>query len=179
MPVIAGWLILVGCAAPEGASTSTSSSSLAAATVPAPTIAAAVPPSTTVESAGELAPSQVSASTVARPSTPPACDPAQLTMHAAEGADPATVAAITITNGGDVWCEVDVFESPSVDPLMEPDVWLEPGASAELVVAEVDPGCAQPVELATIELVVNGVDVGVPVPGASACTPQLIALYPV
>ncbi len=129
--------------------------------------------------ASSLAASQVVASTVARPETPAPCDPGQLAFATTVGAaDPATVAVITIVNQGPVWCEVDVFESRDVDPLMEPDVWLDPGAAAELVVSDGEPGCSDPSTSTAIELVVNGEPIVVATDPLVACARLLTAIYP-
>jgi hypothetical protein len=142
---------------------------------------APVPSSTSTPVAGDLAPSQVSASTVPEPDAPPPCDAGQLLF---ESPPPTTGwapfgAAIHITNTGPVRCEVDVFESPSVDPLMEPDVWLDPGTKAELVVEPSSETCAQPAPLTAVDLVVNGTAVVVPVSIGETCGVVLTAIYAV
>ena len=119
-------------------------------------------PAPTAPTAASLAPSQVTASTVARPATPPPCDPTVLDVAATAGADQGMLAVVSIVNSGEVWCEVDVFDSPSVDPLMEPDVWLEPGQRAELLV-EAEAECAATTTYDSIALVMNGLAVDVPI----------------
>ena len=136
---------------------------------------------TTVSEASELAPSQVTASTVPEPELPPQCDvgdlrfstPADVTTAGSVGA------VIRILNAGDVRCEVDVIESPTADPLMEPDVWIDPGAEAELLVDQAASTCARPAPVTSVDLVVNGTPVTVPVALAETCGVMLTAIYAV
>jgi hypothetical protein len=132
---------------------------------------------TVTVAASDLAPTQLTASTVARPATPPACDPGLLAWAAEPGTDASTAAVLTVTNAGGEWCEVDVSASQGVDPLMEPDVWLEAGASALLVVGEGGAGCDSATEVTSIELDVNGRVTRIDLP-AAACAPVLLAFYP-
>jgi hypothetical protein len=138
-------------------------------------------PASSVAVAGELAPSQVSASTVPEPLAPPPCDVAELAFASPP---PGTGwapfgAVIHITNSGAARCEVDVFESPSVDPLMEPDVWIDPGTHAELLVEPAQESCAQPAPVTSVDLVVNGTPVAVPVVIGETCGVMLTAIYAV
>jgi len=136
---------------------------------------------TTVSEASELAPSQVTASTVPEPELPPPCDvgelrfstPADVTTEGSVGA------VIRIRNAGDARCEVDVIDSPAADPLMEPDVWIDPGAEAELLVDQSASTCAQPAPVTSVDLVVNGTPVTVPVAITEACGVMLTAIYAV
>jgi hypothetical protein len=136
---------------------------------------------TTRPVASELAPSQVAASTVPEPELPPPCavgdlrfsTPADATTEGSVGA------VIRIRNAGDVRCEVDVIDSPAADPLMEPDVWIDPGAEAELLVDQATSACAQPAPVSSVDLVVNGTPVTVPVAIAEACGVMLTAIYAV
>jgi hypothetical protein len=130
---------------------------------------------TTVETVAgtELAPSQVSASTVADPGAPPPCDVGVLAFSAPDAA------AIRIRNDAAVQCEVDVFESELADPLMEPNVWLDPGAEAEVLVEETDATCDSPRAISSIRLVVNGSAVDVPIAIPPTCGMVLSAIYQV
>jgi hypothetical protein len=132
---------------------------------------------TTLVEASELAPSQRTASTVARPATPPPCDPGLLSWSVEPGTDASTVAVLTVTNASSEWCEVDVSASPGFDPLMEPNVWLDPGASALLVVGDAGAGCESATEVRSIELDVNGRVTRTDLP-AAACAPTLVAFFP-
>jgi hypothetical protein len=85
---------------------------------------------------------------------------------------------VTITNGGDEWCEANVQRSPGVDPLMEPDVWLDPGASARLLVDVETRICVAPIDVDAIDLDVNGVSVAVSVAPMRVCILTLTALFP-
>ena len=129
------------------------------------------PPATTAPAATDLAPSQIAASTVAPPAAVPLCDVADLEFAAADET------VILIHNGGPVECEVDVSDSPNRDPLMEPGVWLLPDGNAELAIATDDSQCEQPATVASVDLVVNGEAVEVPVSLPASCEVTLIAIY--
>ncbi len=131
----------------------------------------AAAPASTTPAATDLAPSQVAASTVAPPRGAPPCDVDELEFVASEEM------IIGIRNAGSVECEVDVSESPNRDPLMEPGVWLRPGGNAELTVAPNDTQCAQPANVTTVDLVVNGEPVEAPVILPPTCRATLTAIY--
>lgn len=130
--------------------------------------------------ARELAPSQLTAVTATPPDTPPPCDADDVTLWTAqvvvvgEFAD----AVVRVRNDGAAWCEVDVAGSPSVDPAMEPDVWLDPGAWADLVVGPPDGDCASPATISLAPLDVNGEQVVVPTAAIVPCGWRLTAFYP-
>lgn len=130
--------------------------------------------------ADDLAPSQLSSPTAPPPETPPPCDPADLALWTAQVLvhDDEADAVIRVRNDGAEWCEVDVFASPSVDPLMEPDVWLEPGAWADLLVGPGRDPCADPTVVTSADVDVNGEAVVVPTAAVVRCGWQLIAFYP-
>lgn len=114
--------------------------------------------------------------TTTPPPLPPPCDPSVLGFDASPVLDGELV--ISITNAGDERCEANLKRSPGVDPLMEPDVWLDPGASAALRV-EVDSRiCVAPLDVDAIDLDVNGVAVAVAVAPMRVCILTLTALYP-
>ena len=130
--------------------------------------------------ADDLAPSQLTAATAAPPETPPPCDPGALTIWTAQvhvGDDWAD-AVLRLRNDGDVWCEVDVAGSPSIDPAMEPDVWLDPGAWADLVLGPSDGDCGAPaiVDLAQIDL--NGASAVVETAAVVPCGWRLTSFFP-
>ncbi len=130
--------------------------------------------------ATELGPSQITAETVPAPELPPPCEIANLALWTARvivGADSAD-AVIRMRNDGDVWCEANVSQSPNVDPLMEPDVWLDPGAWADLIVGQSGDECLSPAPVTLVELDINGVKVVVPTAMVATCGWQLTALYP-
>lgn len=131
----------------------------------------------------ELAPSQISAATVPEPTSVAACDVERLTFESSAGAGGApegsVAAVVRITNDGPVRCEVDVSESPLADPLMEPDVWIEPGGQAELLVEHDGSTCAAPSPVTTVELRVNGSALDVPVVVESTCGLSLTAVFAV
>ena len=128
----------------------------------------------------DLAPSQLTAATAAPPDIPLPCDPDALAIWTSqvvvEGdwAD----AVLRVRNDGDVWCEVDVAGSPSVDPAMEPDVWLDPGAWADLVLGPPDGECQTPAMVGLAQLDVNGSKVVVETAAVVPCGWRLTAFYP-
>jgi hypothetical protein len=128
----------------------------------------------------DLAPSQLTAPTVPPPDVPPPCDPATLTIWTAQvlaGGGWAD-AVLRVRNDGDEWCEVDVAGSPSVDPAMEPDVWLDPGAWADLVLGSPEGDCAAPAAIRLAEIDVNGAKVVVETAAVVPCGWRLTAFYP-
>ncbi len=138
------------------------------------------PTSTSTVSTIELAPSQITASTVEAPESPPPCVPGKLATWTAQVivAEASADAVLRIRNDGDVWCEVSVRESPLIDPMMESDVWLNPGEWADLVVGQSGDGCLAPEAITVAAIDVNGRPVTVPTAMVSACGWWLTALYP-
>ena len=65
-------------------------------------------------------------------------------------------AVVRIRNDGDLRCEVSVSGSPLIDPMMEPDVWLEPGVWADLVVGQSGDECLAPEVINVVAINVNG-----------------------
>jgi hypothetical protein len=97
-------------------------------------------------SAPRLAPSQITADTVAPPPVPDPCDPDELAWWTAaveaDDAEPQSLTAvIRVENRGETWCEVDIAESPHFAPEVEPDVWLEPGGLASVAFGPDGTGC--------------------------------------
>ena len=85
---------------------------------------------------------------------------------------------ILIHNAGPVECEVDVSDSPNRDPLMEPSVWLDPGGNGRARhrhrrFAVRAAGAGRP----SVDLVVNGEAVEVPVALPETCGVTLTAIY--
>lgn len=182
--VVVAVALLVGCASTDPAAPTAQpdrSVPSVTETFPAPSATAAAPQpgdtSTTVASTVPLlAPSQITASTVERPATPPPCHLDDLAMSTAS-IEPGLV-GIRIRNVGLEWCDVDVSGSPRLDPLAEATIWLEAGGAATLVASEAEPGCGAPTLIRTIEFDVGGVGVFVPT-ALSACSWRVTALYPV
>ena len=168
--IVTAAVVSVACG---GASTTTSDDVASVTSVTTATPVTTVP-------AADLAPSQQTAETVAPPETPPPCDPSDLSVWTAQvqvhagGAD----AVVRVRNDGAIWCEVDVSGSPTADPMMEPDVWLDPGAWADLIVGSAGDGCDEPVVLTQTELDLNGGVVLVPTALVAPCAAQLVAFYP-
>jgi hypothetical protein len=116
------------------------------------------------------------AATTSPPLLPPPCDPAVLAFVSSTPVGDELI--ITISNRGGKRCEANLSRSPGVDPRMEPDVWLDAGASAELVVAIDSRICVAPLDVDTIDLVVNGEPLAVAVAPMQVCILSLTALYP-
>lgn len=127
----------------------------------------------------ELAPSQLDASTVAPPETPPPCDPADIITWTAQVvvSDTAADAVIRLRNDGTEWCEVDVRASPFRDPRVEPDVWLEPGEWADLVIGGADDGCGSDPLVTDAPISLNGEERVVPTAAVQPCRWQLTAFF--
>lgn len=128
----------------------------------------------------DLAPSQLTAPTAAPPDTPPPCDPDALTIWTAQviTGDGWADAVLRVRNDGDVWCEVDVAGSPSIDPAMEPDVWLDPGSWADLVLGPPDGDCEAPAIVALAHIDLNGVTVVVETAAVVPCGWRLTSFFP-
>ena len=148
-------LVLAGCAGSDDAS----------------------PASTARPVSTELAPSQTAASTVAAPDLPPPCTTGQLTFAPGASDEPG-VLLVDITNTGDEWCEANLSRSVAVAPEMEPDVWIDPGAVAQLRVELDTTTCDAPAPVDTIGLDVNGEPVPVGIGRVDVCALALAALYP-
>lgn len=118
-----------------------------------------------------LAPSQQSSATVAPPEAPPLCDPAAVVTGLGEPSDDADV-VVTFHNTSPVTCEVNLGEPWAREHEIEPDVWLAPGATAELwAVCAAPAGTAPPATAWTIE--VNGSPREFAVP----CAPEPVAFF--
>jgi hypothetical protein len=133
----------------------------------------------TAVTAAELAPSQVTASTVARPDTPPPCDPDDLVWWTAQVVHVGSTgtATLRVRNEGATWCEVDIGSSPGVSPEVEPNVWLEPGEWADLLVGGSGSGCPAQV-VREVDLVLGGATAfSVPTGMVVECGVALVALY--
>ncbi len=126
----------------------------------------------------ELAPSQLSGSTVPEPSTPVPCAIADLDLWVAQlrVSEVGPAAVVRVRNVGDVTCEVDISRSPDVDPAVEPDVWLGPGETADLVV-EPATGCDGRSEVDAIQVAVGDELLDVPTVPV-ACGWRLAAFFP-
>ena len=129
--------------------------------------------------ATDLAPSQIAGSTVPAPTTPEPCDVDDLELWTAQLIPgPSTVGAvIRIRNDGNVTCDVDIGRSPSVDPAIEFDVWLERGATADLIVGQRDVDCDDPVRVTAVEVAIRGELITVP-SVLVTCGWWLTAFYP-
>jgi hypothetical protein len=143
------------------------------------TLPLGITPSENTGPAEELAPSQLTGSTVAAPDTPGPCDVDQLEFWTAQVAVAATTAdaVIRVRNRGDVWCELDISGSSFLDREIEPDVWLDPGGWADLVVAG-EPGCDESVAVTAIAVDVDGVEIDVGSAVIDSCGWKLAAFFP-
>jgi hypothetical protein len=168
---------LVACSGHEGAGDDAFGDDADDAAADGP--AASVVDDRTDITAAELAPSQVTASTVARPHTPPPCDPGDLVWWTAQvvhvGAS--GTATLRVRNDGERWCEVDIGSSPGVSPEVESNVWLEPGEWADLLVGSAATGCPAEV-VREIDLVLGGAtSIAVPTGMVVECGVALMAFY--
>ena len=130
--------------------------------------------------ADALAPSQITASTLARPATPPPCDPDDITTWTAQVAvlDDRADATLRLRNDGDAWCEVDVSASPLRGPTVEPDVWLEPGEWADLTISGAEEqNCATSTVVTLAQSALNGERRVVPTAVVQPCGWQLAAFF--
>ncbi len=128
----------------------------------------------------DLAPSQITGSTVAAPDTPDPCALADLEFWTAQVlvGDQSVDAVIRVRNVGDLWCESDIGGSPLIDPEIEPDVWFEPGGWADLVVGQSGEGCRQRAIVSLAEIDVHGEVVVVPTSAVASCGWRLTAFFP-
>lgn len=138
----------------------------------------ATPPPDTGPS-DNLAPSQLTAETVLPPETPPPCELDAIALWTAQVRPSDGSAVVRVRNDGDRWCEVDVRNSPLVDPMMEPDVWLEPGEWADLVVGATSDDCADRAVVRLAQLDVNGATAVVETAAVVTCGWHFSAFYPV
>jgi hypothetical protein len=79
---------------------------------------------------------------------------------------------------GDEWCEPDISASPLIDPAIEPDVWLDPGGWADLVVGQSGRECFNPSLVTLAQLDVGGEAVVVPTAAVATCGWRLTAFFP-
>ncbi len=128
----------------------------------------------------ELAPSQITASTVAAPTTPGPCSLAKLEMWTAQVtiADDTADATIRLLNLADEVCEVDVTGSMWLDPAIEPNVWIDPGGWADLVVGQSGQKCLSPELVTLAEFNILGDTVVVPTAAITSCGWELTAFFP-
>jgi hypothetical protein len=138
---------------------------------------AAAPATSARPVATNLAPSQKAASTIAAPDLPPPCRVDQLGF-APGVSDESGVLFVDITNTGDDWCEANLSASVAVAPEMEPDVWIDPGAAAQLRVELDTASCDAPAPVDTLGLDVNGTPVAVDIERIDVCRLAFTALYP-
>lgn len=161
-------LVLAGCSG---------EASVAGTTLPLAETALDDPEVTTVASV--LAPSQITASTAPPPATPPPCaaDDVELWTAAIRPGVTTTDAVVRMRNVSDSWCEPDVGRSPRLDPAIEPDVWLQPGGTADLVVGQAVDPCDAPALATAVQVGIG--DTSVVVPSALVtCGWWLTAFYP-
>jgi len=131
--------------------------------------------------ADDLAPSQITASTVAAPATPDPCAIADLEFWTAQVSvgEGSADSVIRVRNIGDVWCENDISASPASDPDIEADLWLDPGGWADLVVGQSGDGCLDPEIVSLVEIDVHGEVVVVPTSAVASCGWRLTAFFPI
>jgi len=116
-----------------------------------------------------LAPSQMSLATVVAPPAPGLCDPVLVATEVGAATADADV-VVTFRNGSAVECEVNLGEPWAREHEIEPDVWLAPGATAELW------GECTGTPGDVWELVVNGEPRSIALD--AACRPVPVAFFP-
>lgn len=175
-----GSIVVAGCG--SSASESSTDTQIAATSEPAATSTLPLadhflgePDETTV--ATDLAPSQTADSTVPEPPTPDACGADAVEMWTAQVAADGSTAVIRMRNDSDRWCDVDIGRSPRIDPAIEPDVWLQPGETADLVVGPSTSDCAEPDVVDRVQVAVLDDSVLVPTVLVT-CGWWLTAIYP-
>lgn len=127
--------------------------------------------------ASDLAPSQTAASTVADPLAPDRCGADAVEMWTAQVVADGSTAVIRMRNVGETWCDIDIGRSPQIDPAIEPDVWLQPGETADLVVGPSTSECADREVVDRVQVAVLDESVLVPTVLVT-CGWWLTALYP-
>lgn len=129
--------------------------------------------------ATDLAPSQIAGSTVPAPLTPVPCVLDDLELWTAQLLPGATTvdAVIRVRNDGDVRCDADIGRSPNLDPAIEFDVWLERGATADLIVGQRSTDCEEPSGVGQVEVAV-GDDVATVATAIVTCDWWLTAFFP-
>ena len=114
--------------------------------------------------ATDLAPSQVIASTVPAPEMPGQCvlDDLRLWTSQVHVGARTVDAVIRIRHVAPTWCEADVGRSPLLDPSIEPDVRLDPGGEADLVIGQQADDCQEPAALSVVQIGVGSESALVP-----------------
>jgi hypothetical protein len=130
--------------------------------------------------ANDLAPSQIAAPTVPAPDIPEPCALVDLELWTAQVsvAEAWADAVVRVRNTGDVWCEPDIGGSPLIDPAIEPDVWLDPGGWADLVVGQSGRECFDPAIVSEADIDIHGEAVVVPTSAIAMCGWRLTAFFP-
>ena len=129
--------------------------------------------------ASDLAPSQLVGSTVPEPVTPVPCEVGDLELWTAQAAPGlgSPLAVIRIRNAGDVRCDADISNSANLDPLVEPDVWLDRGATADLIVGDSPTDCTSPAVVTNIDVSIGDAAIDVQTV-FSSCGWAFTAFYP-
>lgn len=152
-----------------------------AASADDPGAAATSVPVTDAVVATDLAPSQRVGSTVPDPVTPVPCSVDDLefwTARVVPGESTSDV-VIRVRNAGPVRCDADISGSIRLDPAVEPDVWLDRDATADLVVGQAASDCTSPSVVASIDVAIGDADTVVDVPSLLVtCDWWLTAFYP-
>jgi hypothetical protein len=98
-------------------------------------------------------------------------------MWTAQVGPAADTAVVRMRNVSDMWCEPDIGRSPLLDPAIEPDVWLLPGGTADLVVGPDGTGCTDPTVVDRVQVGIGEESVFVPT-ALVTCGWWLTAFYP-
>jgi hypothetical protein len=133
---------------------------------------------TTPPPATDLAPSQLTASTVAAPLAPGLCDPGRVRIEVVvpEPGVGQPDQIVELVNDDDRECDVDISATEDASPLMEPSVRLQPGAQGHVWVEGRD-ACDEPVEDPVLVLDVNGQARDVDVTFETSCGVEVTAFF--
>ena len=124
------------------------------------------------------APIEVAVDSGIAPEQPPLCLPEQVTVWTARLGPGPDVAALRLRNDGFARCEVDVRGTVGLHRYSEPDVWLEPGATADFVVGPSGRTCLLPDEISEVAFLIGGVEVRRATAVVAVCGAAFTALYP-
>lgn len=125
--------------------------------------------------ASDLAPSQRAQPTVPPPTVPDHCTLDSLAIDASLGTASSAPVVVVFGNVSRARCEVDLGTVWATEHSVEPSVWLEPGAEAELWGAGESCPAGRAAEWA---LTVNGEDVALALPAGAPCDVVPTAFFP-
>lgn len=129
-------------------------------------------------SVDESALAMATVETVPAPEAPPFCDPALIAVWTARIGSGADEATLRLRNDSPGRCEIDVRGTAGLHRYSEPDVWLDPDATADFVIGPSGRRCLRPEEISEATFLMGGVEVRVPTAVVAICGAAFTALYP-